>query len=506
MERGGLRPSLIRLAMKSSKLHYHLTPVLFGVWLWTLYVSRLFTLESAAGGDKPTLFAAISWPLLVIPLYPPLRKAFAISAIRDHRGFFTFFIAYGASNALSVLMSAAPTTSAGYFGGLAVCLVVAYAFNLAMDGEQLRRGLVIFSVIGLLVLGLIATTTDLAVESRLGGIINPNLFAAIAMSVIMSALLLGKLRFSILIMAPVVVLLFMTNSRTSLTALVVGVTLWLLFRANWSPNIGTVTYVACLLALGFLVLYLTQERMKDVLRFISGVYALDDPARGLGTGGTGRWDAWKEAWRLFLANPWFGVGFKMHEPHMLAATSAHNGYLVLLCEQGAFGTSIAAYFVMRGTRRMAARATQMLEGWVTAYLGACFFVAIFESMFLNVGVPNAQLMIVLLVRGFLIAPAVQRVRSDSVSYADRFWGAARQRVVPAPAASIAYAPQLAPVPSPAGVPVTVDATQDAGIFNAHVPTPPPTPAEPPAPLPRRPEDLGGPPILLPPKDPDRGDN
>ncbi|MBI2931240.1 MAG: O-antigen ligase family protein [Planctomycetes bacterium] len=419
--------------MNRSRLYYLLIPILFAAWLWSVLVSRLLTLQAAEGGDKLTMFLALCWPFVVVAFVEPLRNAFAVRNIVRNAALFVFLLVFVGVNAISILASESPSSSAGYFASLVAGIVLAYVFNTAMDDEQLRRGLVAFTLMGTALLGLISVTWDVSQYVRLGGLVNPNVFGIMCAGVILCALQWRKWQLGLLVILPTLVMLFLTNSRSAMSALLIGVVLWLMFRARWIAGIGTVTYFACLLALGVLVLYFTQERLKEVLIFISNVYALEDPARGLGTGASGRWDAWKEAWRLFESYPWFGVGWKMHEHYMTTAASAHSGYLGLLAETGMMGTVVVAYFVMRALRRTAARVSRPTEGWSAAYLVSWLFIAGFETLLLTIATPWTTLALVLLVRGFMMQPAGSGRGWRRASPSEDFWaGVARPAPVPAP--------------------------------------------------------------------------
>jgi O-antigen ligase len=64
---------------------------------------------------------------------------------------------------------------------------------------------------------------------------------------------------------------------------------------------------------------------------------LNDPYRGITSGGTGRTKLWAAALALWEAQPLLGVGFRGHEPLMPDAMSAHSAYLGLLAETGMLG-------------------------------------------------------------------------------------------------------------------------------------------------------------------------
>lgn len=128
------------------------------------------------------------------------------------------------------------------------------------------------------------------------------------------------------------------------------------------------------------------------------LFLLDDRYRGLGTGFTGRIEAWQEAFELFRANPIFGVGFRMHERYMSSLPSAHNGYLSMLADTGIAGT--LATFLLLGIA--GSRVARMaLSGNRQAIFAASFFagycaIAMFERFLINVGNPTSVLVWLLL--------------------------------------------------------------------------------------------------------------
>jgi O-antigen ligase len=181
-----------------------------------------------------------------------------------------------------------------------------------------------------------------------------------------------------------------TESRGFLVAACLGVLVFFtlkITRAHKGRAAFTLTAVSLLIAL-MLIVY------RDVIEVsVSSLLFLNDKYRGLGTGFTGRLDAWQEAFDLFLSNPWFGVGFRMHEQYMTTLSSAHNGYLSLLAEVGLFGslsllflTSLAYWRLFRSALRGDAIAMFGVS-FVTGYL----FLATFERFFLNMGNPTSAL-------------------------------------------------------------------------------------------------------------------
>ncbi|MEZ5353911.1 MAG: O-antigen ligase family protein [Bryobacteraceae bacterium] len=131
---------------------------------------------------------------------------------------------------------------------------------------------------------------------------------------------------------------------------------------------------------------------------INGLLLLDDRYRGVGTGFTGRIEAWEEALAMFRENPFFGVGFRMHERYMTSLSSAHNGYLSMLAETGV--TGIAGVVLLFGlTIRMVARdamARNRVAMIGVPFIAGYCFLAIFERYLVNVGNPTSVIVWVLL--------------------------------------------------------------------------------------------------------------
>ncbi|MFN7919391.1 MAG: O-antigen ligase family protein [Bryobacteraceae bacterium] len=135
---------------------------------------------------------------------------------------------------------------------------------------------------------------------------------------------------------------------------------------------------------------------------INDVLLLNDRYRGLGTGFTGRMEAWQEALELFQQNPFFGVGFRMHERYMVSLWSAHNGYLSMLADTGISGIAMTlllmAMLAIRALR-FGAAGSRTSRIAISFFAGYCI-VAIFERVLLNAGNPTSLLLWIL-----LMAPA-----------------------------------------------------------------------------------------------------
>jgi O-antigen ligase len=131
----------------------------------------------------------------------------------------------------------------------------------------------------------------------------------------------------------------------------------------------------------------------------------DDRYRGIGTGFTGRSDAWAESFNLFLQNPLFGVGFRVHSMYMTTLSSAHNGYLSTLAEAGVAGFLALMALTVVCCRRLlrAAWTGDDLAVVGTSLVSGYLFVALFERYFINFGNPTSALVWL-----FLFMPSVRR--------------------------------------------------------------------------------------------------
>ncbi len=76
---------------------------------------------------------------------------------------------------------------------------------------------------------------------------------------------------------------------------------------------------------------------------------LEDPDRGFGSGLTGRVDAWRDSWLMFLKRPLFGTGPRTQGDYPIRNwVGCHNGYLATLLEVGLFGAIPVFALLVRG--------------------------------------------------------------------------------------------------------------------------------------------------------------
>jgi len=202
-----------------------------------------------------------------------------------------------------------------------------------------------------------------------------------------------------------------TQARSSLVAAVIAIAAHttLSYASAWKR-----TRLPILIPIGTVLLFsaLGMIYWREVSKGFTALLFLDDPNRGLGTGFTGRTQAWQEAYEIFKANPFFGIGFRTHDRYMSSLPSAHNGYFSMLADTGAIGLLLALTLIgicfQRLLRMVRTGDRTAIVGFslVSGYL----FVAVFERYLINFGSSTSVLMWV-----FLLMPRWQRpgVRVES---------------------------------------------------------------------------------------------
>jgi O-antigen ligase/polysaccharide polymerase Wzy-like membrane protein len=211
-------------------------------------------------------------------------------------------------------------------------------------------------------------------HDRYVGMIHPNLLGTI----ILPAFILAQFGAGKLMILVKVISVLVAASVSSRYCLFGSVIAFLVFQLTF--NRFRAKTIALLLAAACILVLLAQQ-YADVL-------ALNDPARGLGSGFTGREDQWTSAFDWLTNNP-LGAGYKRSE----LSFAGHNGFIKLFVEFGVLGGAILTGAVL------------LLAGWavVTAYffsgdpvsrrlssaraagLVALAFAAFFQPQVLNIG-------------------------------------------------------------------------------------------------------------------------
>jgi len=291
---------------------------------------------------------------------------------------------------LSALLCVDPLRSMGYVATAAVGLITC-AGLWQLIGRKLPQALSIYTVAGTL-FNIYLYFEGPRVQERLTitDQTPANYLGLLSFGFLMCSFAIGRWWLSTALIVANFVIIIATQSRSGLIASIVGAVIYLILRQIQIHKARTVFVVGGILLLSLGLLLMFQDLVENS---VSSLLFLDNKYRGLGTGFTGRLGAWHEAADLFLSNPWFGVGFRMHESYMTTLSSAHNGYLSLFAEVGIVGALplltlvfLACWNLLRQSMAGDSMAALSLS-FVLGYL----FVAAFERYFLNMGNPTSIL-------------------------------------------------------------------------------------------------------------------
>lgn len=227
---------------------------------------------------------------------------------------------------------------------------------------------------------------------RLFGRNSPAYWGMVAQTTIIASLALrGKIWRTIVILLAVAVL-YWSQTRGSMVALAAGLIMAFGLFSIRSPNrvwLWLLASMSLVLAFGLGVDFLANDLLK-----------ISDPARGVGSGLTGRASAWRETYDLFASHPFFGVGYRQHEQYLTSAVSAHNAYLATLADTGIFGTLAYMLLLMGGFIIAFGKALaqpSQARIMTAAFLAAYLVNGLFERSALNTGNTYSMLMILLCV-------------------------------------------------------------------------------------------------------------
>ncbi len=365
--------------------------IVLGVWLTGVFAASLFgRLEAGREAILSIVWigAAVVWPLAY----------FMVSRCRfvpDSMSFIGTVAAllFAAFSVLSSFFSPVALLSAGYVVLTLMGLWLALQFNTNLNAEQYEQGLKIFAV---LTTGLLVGFAwyDYVPGTRLGTgkkILNPNTIALVAASALMAAMAIRTLAVRVVVMGVVATVVVLTGSRAAAIAIVMGlvVTGWLRLRSRGGPVL-IFAAVGLMAVAGIGAMYGGQ-----VYDTLDRLYSLSTADRGIGSGASGRLEAWKSTWKLFLSNPFIGVGFRAHEFLLRVDSSSHNGYLATLAELGLIGFLAIICLIARGLHILWERAQEPEGGFVPSLLLGLsvgyLFLAFFERYLINVGNPTSLL-------------------------------------------------------------------------------------------------------------------
>ena len=253
--------------------------------------------------------------------------------------------------ALSMLILAVITISllgTDQAGDLAKPLLGLFVLTLAMvlasaevrDEAFIRNLLVAYAVMHAFA-ALVALIDANFIYGRFMGRVGPNFWGSVCAYGLLAGTVARQRWLFLVLFAIDLTVLLLAQNRTSMAAAMTGGVLLIalayhrssLFGRLWMWLAGTAAGIALLFALPTL---------------LSKVFMIDDPRRGLDSGGTGRAQAWREAIEVFQQHPLLGVGYRHHEDYITAASSAHQAYLATAADMGVVGLFVYLLFLAIG--------------------------------------------------------------------------------------------------------------------------------------------------------------
>ncbi|CAG0988498.1 hypothetical protein ANRL3_02607 [Anaerolineae bacterium] len=384
--------------------------IVFGLWIGVEYAVVIGV--RILGGSKSegalnifALVAAIIWPLLYF-----LIGKHSLTPSRIRGGTFFALAVFLLFCLLSSFMSPIGLYSSAFFGLTLISIWISLNFISAMDGPQFETGLKIYAIIITAVLVAFAWY-DYVPGTRLGNgkeILNPNSIGVITISAALAAMAIRNwlLRYGLIVM--VFGIIYLTGSRSAAISSLLGLAIIGYERTRTGKNT-----LRLFMALGSLLVFAVLLIFwKTLWPLIDGFLQLHSESRGIGSGATGRTEAWLLTWRLFLENPVLGIGFRAHDN--VLGGSSHNGYLASLAEIGLIGFTALLYLLFSGAFLLWRKARE--TGWTFSHsilFGLCcsnLFLAIFERYLINVGNPTSLLFLVSILAPVLTPPRKKRKR------------------------------------------------------------------------------------------------
>lgn len=395
--------------------------ILIPVWLLGLIFPPLVGEEP----DKVSQIISLFW--ILPPALLVGRERFLIGpALLDAPLVRFCLLLFLAIAAISTVLSSEPLTSLGYYFSTAFGLLACAGLWPCLKGRA-EAFLTVYASLGTILLGYF-----LLFGERFNGRLSwnaaspPNHMALVAFSIIVASTGISRRLVAIVPVAINLAVIVATQGRGLLLAslITIGAHGFLMhtrhLRRSGALLVLTVVFLVVMAALIY---------TDEIEGAIVDLLLLDDPYRGLGTGFTGRMESWREALEIFSNNPFFGVGFRTHELYMTTLSSAHNGYLAVLAESGAFGLASALLLVLVALLRCGRLAMQGRRLAIIAFSATLgyLFLAVFERYFINMGNPTSMLVWMLLLApdsAFQERSAIAGGALDGTAHSSLEWDAA----------------------------------------------------------------------------------
>ena len=188
---------------------------------------------------------------------------------------------------------------------------------------------------------LIALADGNFIWGRFMGRLGPNFWGAVCAYGLLAASVARQRWLFILLATIDLVVLLLAQNRSSELAAAFGGLFLILLAYHWSTLAGRLWMWLTGLAGGLALMALLPVIIDKVLM-------VNDPRRGIDSGGTGRAAAWKQAIDVFEKHPLLGVGYRHHEQYITAASSAHQAYLATAADMGVIGLMFYLGFLATG--------------------------------------------------------------------------------------------------------------------------------------------------------------
>ena len=228
----------------------------------------------------------------VIPLLVrPRLRAFAASVWRSRLGI-GLSIVLGISGVISLLVHG--DVQSGAYAALTIGVLVSSSLYWAMNRRHLRIVSGLLALLGLAFAAITLWRFEVTAPGRFVGSLTPNHFANIVLTALTFGFL-GPRLIRTLVIPLGVALIMPVNSRGALIAVAIAISVRWSIRFASERRVAAFGAMSCAVGLGAL-LVLHEGVQTLVADTAAEVFAVDDLARGMGSGGTGRTQMWEDAW------------------------------------------------------------------------------------------------------------------------------------------------------------------------------------------------------------------
>lgn len=356
------------------------------------------------------------------------------------------------------LFHGAPTSAVVYIILISYVFLASYLFTSTNASEELFRSLLAAVVIGHSLMLIVALIDGGYSWGRLAARAGPNYWGMIATITATCAIVLKRIWLRVAVIALSCAILVLTSSRGSMLAVAAAGSVMLLLAVIVATPAKRVMVMTATVGGGLIVLLAAGSYILD------DVLKVSDPQRGLGSGGTGRVDAWLETIKLFVDNPFLGVGYRQHERMITAASSAHNAYLATAAETGLIGLVAYLALIVGATvllaRRILKGPARAVDFAALGFMISFLVAGMVERQALNTG--NSYSMLMLFVTGWAFSrrPVIRGPAFDPPR--------SRFRRFEHPTLARAEPQYPAPSTHPAPPPSSEDSRRTHGSSSSHV--------------------------------------